>query len=195
MRLKRQGLLSSLLAGATPTQEFATKKTCSRILPLAMLLWSVGLCACGDSAPELRRYELRLQGTTSRFSTTYLSASAVQVTLEGAQLRTELLPSSQEMDVADPTHAHLVAWFWLTSEQVRDGVLEATVILDDFGAFEATDGSAGFVDAREAPLRLKLQGDALERNGRAVIHIDLDRSLGAERQGSRPLLPHLRLVY
>lgn len=170
------------------------KKTCSRTLPLVVLLWGIGLCACGDGAPELQRYELRLQGTTSRFSTTYLSAKAVQVTAGGTPLRTELLPSSQRMNVANATHAHLVAWFWLTPEQAR-GVLEATVLMDDFGAFESTDGSAGFVDAREAPLRLKLRSDALERNGRAVIHIDLDKSLGAEHLGSRPLLPHLRLLY
>ncbi|NTX02551.1 MULTISPECIES: hypothetical protein [Myxococcus] len=170
------------------------KKTVSRILPLVMLLWGVGLSACGDSAPEPRRYELRLQGTSNRFSTTYLTANAVQVTLGGVPLRTELLTSSQRMDVAKATHAHLVAYFWLMPEQAR-GALEATVTLDDFGAFEGSDGSAGFVDARSAPLRLKLEGAALERNGRAVIHLDLDRSLGAERQGSRPLLPHLRLVY
>jgi hypothetical protein len=66
---------------------------------------------------------------------------------------------------------------------------------DDFGGWEGAEG-AGVIDARVAPLVFEAPVDALAERGRAVVHLDVGRSLkGADSEGRRTLRPAMMVNY
>lgn len=136
------------------------------------------------------RMELRLLGThAEEGSTLLLGVRELRVTHEGRTLTSEV--TKQPVDLANGQHAWLAGTF-----QVPEGVdtVQVTLVLDTDGGFEDASGS-GEVDVRGAPLRFEAPVKLLNTRRRAVVHLDVARSLldgGAER---KVLLPQYGVYY
>lgn len=173
---------------------------------------ALALSACGDAAPVKatpvqdaptttvvtpdtlpgRPFELRLRGDNAAgYGAALVPIRALRVTTpDGAQLPVRL--QARTVDVTAPEHAHLVGQFF-----VPEGVERVNVALsfDDFGGWEGAEG-AGVIDARVAPLVFEAPVDALAERGRAVVHLDVGRSLkGADSEGRRALRPAMMVNY
>ncbi|XXF78469.1 hypothetical protein P2318_01555 [Myxococcaceae bacterium GXIMD 01537] len=179
---------------------------------------ALALSACGDSAPVQavpagdvppstpatpdpvtpetvpgREFELRLRGdNTAGYGAALVPIRALRVTtLDGVVLPVRL--QARTLDLTAPEHAHLVGRFFVPEgvKQVR-----VTLALDDFGGWEGTAG-AGDIDARGAPLRFEAPVDSLAERGRAVVRLDVGRSLlsGGGEEGRLLLVPNLVVNY
>jgi hypothetical protein len=136
------------------------------------------------------RMELRLLGTQAQEGSTLLvSIRELRVTHAGRALPVEV--ARQPLDLANGQHAWLAGTF-----QVPEGAdtVQVTLVLDTDGGFEDASGS-GEVDVRGAPLRFEAPVKLLNTRRRAVVHLDVARSLldgGAER---KVLLPQFGVYY
>ncbi len=169
---------------------------------------ALALSACGDSGrlqsvydteevvPHVvpgRHFELRLRGDNAgAYGAALVPIREVRVaTPEGGALPVQL--EARTLDLSTPEHAHLVGRFFVPDgvEQVR-----VTLVMDDFGGWEGSAG-AGAIDARSAPLSFVAPVDYLAQRGRAVVHLDVGRSLLAvDGDTSRRLLmPSLSVNY
>lgn len=173
---------------------------------------ALALSACGDSghlqatpvhdAPTTtvvtpdavsgRPFELRLRGDNAAgYGAALVPIRSLRVTTpDGVQLPVRL--QARTVDVTAPEHAHLVGQFF-----VPEGVERVRVALafDDFGGWEGAEG-AGVIDARVAPLVFEAPVDALAERGRAVVHLDVGRSLkSADGEGRRMLRPRMMVNY
>ncbi len=149
---------------------------------------ALALSACGDSGrlqsvsdPDVasdvvpgRDFELRLRGDNAGdYGAALMPIRELRVTtLEGAPLPMRL--QARTVDLATANHSHLVGRFF-----VPDGVqnVRVTLVLDEYGGFEGRAGAAGVIDARTAPLTFVAPVDYLSQRGRAVMHLDVGRSL------------------
>ncbi len=143
-----------------------------------------------ESPVPSTRMELRLLGTHAQEGSTLLVAvRELRVTHAGKALPVEV--AKLPMDVANGQHAWLAGSF-----QVPQGAqtVQVTLVLDTDGGFEDASGS-GEVDVRGAPLRFEAPVKSLNTRRRAVVHLDVARSLldgGAER---KVLLPQYGVSY
>ena len=180
-------------------------------LMLAVLSTAVlALSACGDSAgpvppsePGLtttrtpdevlagRSFELRLRGVNAQgYDTVLVPIRSLEVTTaEGQPLQVRL--KARTVDAALKDHAHLVGHFF-----VPEGVSAVRVKLtfDDFGGWER-GGKAGSLDTRVAPLTFEAPVDSLSQRGRAVLLLDVGKSLQPTAEAERLLLPTLKVNY
>jgi hypothetical protein len=176
---------------------------------------ALALCACGDSGrlqsvsdpdspppPRLsetnegvpgRHFELRLRGDNAgAYGATLVPLREVRVTtLGGARLPS--WPRARTVDLSAANHAHLVGHFFVPDEVGR---VRVTLVFDDFGGWEGAAG-AGAIDARVAPLTFTAPVDSLAERGRAVVHLDVGRSLLEVEgdEGRRLLVPRLSVNY
>jgi len=170
---------------------------------------ALALCACGDSgrtqsidAPPTvtsgtedtvpgRPFELRLRGDNpAGYAAALVPIRALRVTTpDGVLLPVRLRARTVDVTAAD--HAHLVGHFF-----VPEGVERVNVALafDDFGGWEGAAG-AGDIDARVPPLVFEAPVDALAERGRAVVHLDVGRSLKPAAEGRRVLRPSMMVNY
>lgn len=145
---------------------------------------ALALTACGtgterlDSvqeelpAPSGQRFELRLRGSAAEgYDKLEFPIGAIRVTANGSPLKVELVQDSA--DVARVDHAHLVAYFYVPEgvERVR-----VTFQLEGLGGYVRADG-VGFVDASVAPVTFEASVQELSLRGRAVVQLDVARSL------------------
>ncbi len=173
---------------------------------------ALALSACGDAGPVQatpvndaptttvitpdtlpgRPFELRLRGDNAAgYGAALVPIRALRVTTpDGAQLPVRL--QARTVDVTTANHAYLVGQFY-----VPEGVERVSVALsfDDFGGWEGASG-AGVIDARVAPLVFEAPVDSLAERGRAVVHLDVGRSLkSADTEGRRMLRPNVMVNY
>ncbi|WP_434345861.1 hypothetical protein ACN6A1_28660 [Myxococcus virescens] len=131
-----------------------------------------------------QRFELRLRGSAAEgYDKLELPIGAVRVTADGAPLKVELAKDS--VDVAQADHAHLVAYFYVPEgvERVR-----VTLQLEGLGGYAQAEGS-GFVDASVAPVTFEAPVHELALRGRAVVQLDVARSI-MDMGSHRLLLPN-----
>ena len=72
--------------------------------------------------------------------------------------------------------------------------VDFTVGFDDAGAFESPS-EAGRIDARHITVSWEAPIDSLQRNGHAVVVLDLADSLVSSGLGGRTLVPQLKIAY
>lgn len=136
------------------------------------------------------RMELRLLGmSVQEGSTLLVGVRELRVTHAGQALPVEV--AKLPMDLANGQHAWLAGTF-----HVPEGArtVQVTLVLDTDGGFEDASGS-GEVDVRGAPLRFEAPVKLLNTRRRAVVHLDVARSLldgGPER---KVLLPQYGVYY
>lgn len=167
------------------------------------------LGACGDSdrtraveEPPLvtsgsedealgRPFELRLRGENPEgYEAALVPIRSLRVTTpEGVELPVRL--QARTVDVTAENHAHLVGRFYVPAgvERVR-----VALAFDAFGGWEGAEG-AGAIDTRVAPLVFDAPLDALSARGRAVVHLDVGRSLKSEAGNRRALRPAMSVHY
>lgn len=143
-----------------------------------------------STPPPGTRMELRLLGTHAQEGSTLLvGVRELRVTYAGQALPVEV--AKLPMDLSHGQHAWLAGTF-----HVPEGAdtVRVTLVLDTDGGFEDASGS-GEVDVRGAPLRFEAPVKLLNTRRRAVVHLDVARSLldgGAER---KVLLPQYGVYY
>ncbi|WP_426749650.1 hypothetical protein [Myxococcus sp. Y35] len=136
-----------------------------------------------------RRFELRLRGSAVEgFDKLELPIGAVRVTADGKPLKVEL--AADRVDVAVANHAPLVAHFY-----VPEGVERVRVMLqlEGLGGYAQAE-KAGLVDATVAPVTFEAPVHELALRGRAVVQLDVARSL-VDMGSHRLLLPNGVVAY
>lgn len=173
---------------------------------------ALALAACGDGGhlqsmprPEApasnatpdevagHTYELRLRGE----NTTGLTAALMPV--RGLRVTTPdgtVLPvrvKARTVDLTEPNQAHLVGQFFVPEGVER---VKVQLALDDFGGWEGA-GGGGAIDARGGTVSFEAPVDFLSQRGRAVVLLDMGRSLrpASDAEGSRKLVPQLSVNY
>ncbi|MBN1204037.1 MAG: hypothetical protein JXB05_03825 [Myxococcaceae bacterium] len=168
---------------------------------------ALALSACGDSertspAPELtttrtpdvapagRHFELRLRGENAQgYDSVLVPIQSLHASAAGEALPVRLVARTVDMTAKD--HAHLVGHFFVPEGVER---VQLTLAFDEFGGWEQ-GGRAGALDTRVAPLRFEAPVDALSLHGRAVMLLDVGRSLQPVDEAERLLLPRLEVNY
>jgi hypothetical protein len=141
-------------AAPVPTPEFTTTRT-------------------SDAAPVGRSFELRLQGSNAE------SYGAVLVPIRSLEVSTPageplpVCPMARTVDLTAEGHAYLVGYFFVPEEV---SAVKVKLTFDDAGAWEQ-GGSAGTLDTRVAPVSFEAPVDSLVEHGRAVLLLDVGRSL------------------
>ncbi|AEI62029.1 hypothetical protein [Corallococcus macrosporus] len=119
-----------------------------------------------------KRFELRLRGSSMEgYDKLELPIGAVRVTVDGKPLKVEL--AKDRVDVAAADHAPLVAYFYVPEgvERVR-----VSLQLDGLGGYTKA-GAPGYIDAAVAPMTFEAPVHELALRGRAVVQLDVARSL------------------
>ncbi|WP_224371956.1 hypothetical protein [Hyalangium versicolor] len=168
------------------------------------------LSACGDSERSLnpgspgltttrtpdgvtagRNFELRLRGTNAEaYASVLVPVRSLEVsTPEGQALPVRLAARTVDLTVKD--HAYLVGHFF-----VPEGVstVKVKMTFDDFGGWEQ-GGKAGSLDTQVAPVSFDAPVASLLERGRAVLLLDVSRSLQPTAEAERLLLPTLKVNY
>ncbi|MBJ6765919.1 hypothetical protein JGU66_34625 [Myxococcaceae bacterium JPH2] len=143
-----------------------------------------------DGSPEEtevipgQRFELRLRGTsTEGYDKLEVPIRDISVTGNGSPIRVQL--AQHQVDLANSDHAPLVGYFY-----VPDGVERVRVTLQLQGLGEYTQGEkVGAIDARVAPIHFDAPVRELAQRGRAVVQLDVARSLIVKGE-HRLLLPN-----
>lgn len=144
----------------------------------------------GPDAEAGTRMELRLLGgNVGDASTALVTVRELRVTSAGRQLPVDV--ARAPLDVANGQHAWLAGTF-----QVPDAAetVQVTLVLDSYGGFVDLGGS-GEVDARGAPLTFEAPVKLLRLRGRAVVQLDVSRSLVAAGEERRVLVPQYLVTY
>jgi hypothetical protein len=137
-----------------------------------------------------QRFELRLRGLNAEgYSSVLVPIRSLTVTAGGRRLPVQLVARTVDLSAKD--HAHLVGHFF-----VPEGVdrVQVALALDDFGGWEKGE-QGGSLDLRGAPLRFEAPVDSLTQRGRAVVQLDVERSLVSRAHEERLLLPTLKVNY
>jgi hypothetical protein len=137
-----------------------------------------------------QRFELRLRGMNAEgYSVVLVPIRSLSVSAGPTRLPVRL--AARTVDLSARDHAHLVGHFF-----VPEGVeqVQVALSLDDFGGWEQGE-QGGSLDTRGAPLRFEAPVDSLARRGRAVVLLDVGRSLLPRDEVERVLLPALKVNY
>ncbi len=133
---------------------------------------------------------LQLRGiATSAYQNVLLDVKDVRVLAAGRAL--EVKPGQVRLDLADTSAGYVVG-----EVDVPAGVdtVQVAMTFDDFGGFQA-GSSAGDIDARTVPVVFAAKVTDLAIHGKAVVQLDVSRSLIAARADRRVLLPSLSVAY
>jgi hypothetical protein len=143
-----------------------------------------------DAAPVGQNFELRLRGENAQGYDAVLVPirSLAVTTAQGEPLPVRL--AARTVDLTRKDHAHLVGHFFVP-EGV--GAVKVTLNFDDAGGWEQR-GQGGALDTRVPPVRFEAPVDSLSLHGRAVVLLDVDKSLQPVGE-QRLLLPSLRVNY
>ncbi|MFL5348377.1 MAG: hypothetical protein ACJ8AT_26575 [Hyalangium sp.] len=183
-----------------------------KLLLSALSLTALALSACGsseppasstpeppeltttrtqDDAPAGRTFELRLRGTNAQgYDSVLVPLRSLEVTTPtGAPLQARMVARTVDLTVQE--QAYLVGQFF-----VPEGVSSVRVKLtfDDFGGWEQGK-KAGALDTQVAPVSFEAPVDSLSQRGRAVLLLDVGKSLLSEGQEQRLMLPTLKVNY
>jgi hypothetical protein len=143
-----------------------------------------------DAAPVGHTFELRLRGVNAQgYDSVLVPIQSLQVSAAGQALPVRLM--ARTVDMTAPEHAYLVGTFFVPEGIER---VEVALTLDEYGGWEQ-GGRAGALDTRMAPLRFEAPVDALSLRGRAVLALDVGRSLQPVDRAERLLLPRLEVNY
>jgi len=176
-----------------------------KIMLSACVSAALALAACGGESPRLssiqdenappmetadgQRFELRLRGSAVEgFDKLELPIGAVRVTANGAPLKVELV--NERVDLAATNHAPLVAYFYVPEGTERVRVM---LQLEGLGGYAQAEGS-GLIDATVAPVSFEAPVHELALRGRAVVQLDVARSL-VDMGSHRLLLPNGAVAY
>jgi len=156
---------------------------------------ALSLTACGTNTgdvvpqqptPELGM-ELRLRGENlGDYGTALVHVRRISITTpEGLPVPAQL-SARHALDLGLANHSHLLGRF-----SVPEGVdrVWVEVEFDDFGGFEDAEGG-GTIDTRVAPLRFEAPVEYLTTRQRAVVHLNVARSLAGKGE-ERLLLPSM----
>ncbi|WP_224240294.1 hypothetical protein [Hyalangium gracile] len=144
-----------------------------------------------DAAPVGRGFELRLRGTNAeRYDSVLVPVRSLEVTTPtGEVLPVRLM--ARTVDLSRKDHAYLVGHFFVP-EGV--GAVKVKVAFDDFGGWQQ-GGKAGALDTQVAPVSFEAPVASLSERGRAVLLLDVGRSLQPTTESERLLLPTLKVNY
>lgn len=144
-----------------------------------------------DEAPVGRSFELRLRGTnTESYGAVLVPIRSLEVsTPTGEPLPVRLIARTVDLTAKD--HAYLVGNFFVPEGA---SAVKVKLTFDDAGGWEQ-GGSAGALDTRVAPVSFEAPVDSLSERGRAVLLLDVGRSLQPTSQEERLLLPTLKVNY
>jgi hypothetical protein len=180
-----------------------------KLMLSALSVTALVLSACGDSerpaprepelttthtpdeAPAGRTFELRLRGTNAEgYDSVLVPIRSLEITTpEGVPLQARL--TARTVDLTAKDHAYLVGQFF-----VPEGLSAVRVKLtfDDYGGW-AQKGQAGALDTQVAPVSFDAPVDSLSERGRAVLLLDVGKSLQKDTPEQRLLLPTLKVNY
>lgn len=169
---------------------------------------ALALSACGGSEPLSpvtesgpktipaegmepgQRFELRLRGMNAEgYHSVLVPIRSFTVTAGDRRLPVQLV--ARTVDLSSKDHAYLVGHFFVPQGVDR---VQVSLALDDFGGWER-GGQGGSLDLRGAPLRFEAPVDSLTQRGRAVVQLDVGRSLLPRAHEERLLLPTLKVNY
>lgn len=127
---------------------------------------------------------VEIKGTNpAGLSSASFAISDLRVRADGTQL-----PVSIDRPCADlAANQALSAGFKVPDDA---GAIEVVVGFDDFGGFEDGTGRTGDIDVRGTNVRFEWPAAELATSGRALVAIDLGRSLVATRPERRLFVPH-----
>ncbi|MFL5350106.1 MAG: hypothetical protein ACJ8AT_35460 [Hyalangium sp.] len=152
--------------------------------------------AVEEKAPEVpaqpsnSRLELRLTGTNAgTTSTVLLGVRDIRVAYAGRELRVDM--AKEPMDLSDGQRTWLAGTFDVPAEA---DTIQVALYLDDYGGFVDAAGS-GEIDARGLPIRFEAPVKRLRASGRAVVSLDLGRSLMDAGEERKVLLPQYGVSY
>jgi hypothetical protein len=123
--------------------------------------------------PSTQSFELRLKGESLMdFTSLKVPISDVTITAEGKPVNVQVV--SNLLEIADPIHAPLAARF-----TVPPGVdkVQVTVFFNAMGDFARHAAQPSQLDARVAPITFEAKVSDLRTRGRAVLHLDVSRSI------------------
>lgn len=136
------------------------------------------------------RMELRLLGgNVGDVSTALVTVRELRVTYSGQKLPVDV--ARTPLDLANGQHAWLAGTFEVPDEAET---VRVTLVLDSYGGFVDLAGS-GEVDARGAPLTFEAPVRLLRPRKRAVVQLDVSRSLVAAGEERRVLVPQYLVTY
>jgi hypothetical protein len=150
----------------------------------------VVLAGCSSGTTQQVSYEVRLRGVnTAGASAVFLDVKDLKISAGDHAIATQ--PGQRKIDLARVNHAWLLGTFVAPPETTK---LHVDVVLDDFGAFEASDG-AGFIDAQGGVLQFDAPIAWLSQRGQATLELDVARSLVKRGAEERRLVPQVRVLY
>ncbi|MCP3063234.1 hypothetical protein LXT21_31100 [Myxococcus sp. K38C18041901] len=123
--------------------------------------------------PSTQSFELRLKGESLMdFTSLKVPVSDVTITAEGKPVNVQVV--SNLLELADGVHAPLAARF-----TVPPGIdkVQITVHFNAMGDFARQSAQASQLDARVAPITFEAKVSDLRTRGRAVLHLDVSRSI------------------
>jgi hypothetical protein len=131
-----------------------------------------------------------IEGASSaELSSALLALSEVEVLVDGAPVAATI--ESANANLAQPGQK-LSVRFALPAQAGRVAVRFG---FDEFGGYDSRTGRSGEIDARGTRIRFEAAAQELAQSGRAVIRLDLDRSIVETRAEHALLLPHYELRY
>lgn len=132
---------------------------------------------------------LRLQGTDiGAYRAVLAQVRDARVLVDGRPVDVEL--AGLVMNLARSEHAWPIGTFALPKDAQR---VEIQIWFDDEGGYE-TDVSAGVLDLRIPPLRFDAPASSFAEHSHAVVHLNLNRSLKAQKRDLL-LLPDFQVHY
>jgi hypothetical protein len=163
----------------------------SNLMVVALLL---GACTGGSEmiaeSAQPTTVQLRLRGiATSEYSAVLVKLKDVRVTADGQKLA--VTPPKRLMNLADTSVG------WIAGEVTMPAwakSIHIAITLDDFGAFESAGGN-GEIEARTRPIEFDASLENVAIHHKAVVLVDLERSLLAIAADRKVLLPVLSVAY
>lgn len=134
--------------------------------------------------PSTQSFELRLRGEgVADYTSLKVPVSDVLITAEGKPVPVQVM--SNMLELATPGHAPLAARFTVPPgvEKVR-----ITVHFNALGDFARNGARASELDARVAPVTFEARVRDLSVRGRAVLVLDMARTLVATQKSSSTLM-------
>ncbi|MFY2558966.1 hypothetical protein ACN469_15155 [Corallococcus terminator] len=146
----------------------------------------------GPGTPSTQNFELRLRGEgVTDYTSLKVPVSDVLITAEGKPVPVQVM--SNMLELATPNHAPLAARFTVPLGVEK---VQITVHFNALGDFARNGAQASQLDARVAPVTFEARVRDLSVRGRAVLVLDMPRTLVAP-QGSNTtvMLPNGTVKY
>lgn len=158
------------------------------IFTLGIVLFAT---ACNDDKatfPETTEATLAITGVNPvEFHTALLALGDVEITADGQKLPATIDKASADLAKGEELSVRLPV-----PEQAKQ--IEVRVVFDQFGGFDA-GRYAGHIDTRGTMMKFVVPAQELVDGGKAVIRLDLGRSLAGVQPDRLTLLPQFTLHY